>query len=115
MRPSWTYKLRQHIISIEEEDKDLGVVIQDNLSPEKHINKIFVNTFKMLRNKRMAFHFLDKDMVRKILTSMIRPKLEYSEAIRSPQNKKHVVELERKQKIENKMVQQLKNLIYEEI
>ena len=36
MRPSWTYKLGQNIISKEKEEKDLGMVIQNNLSPEKH-------------------------------------------------------------------------------
>ena len=50
MRPSWTYKLGENIISIANEEKDLGVVIQDNLSPEKHINRIFGDTFMMLRN-----------------------------------------------------------------
>ena len=35
VRPSWTYKLGKTIISIGKE-KDLIVVIQDNLSPEKH-------------------------------------------------------------------------------
>ena len=29
----------------------------------------------------MAFHFLDKDMMRKINVMMIRPKLEYAEVI----------------------------------
>ena len=36
MRPLWTYKLVANITSIAKEEKDLGVVIQDNLSPEKH-------------------------------------------------------------------------------
>ena len=30
MRPSWTYKLGKNIISIAKEEKDLGLVIQDN-------------------------------------------------------------------------------------
>ena len=50
-------------MSIAKEVKDQGVVIQDNLPPEKQIGKIFGDTFMMLRNKRMAFHFLDKDMI----------------------------------------------------
>ena len=58
------------------------MVIQNNLSPEKHIDKKFGNTFNnnkleafmMLRNIWMAFHFLDKDMMRNILTSRIRVK-----------------------------------------
>ena len=53
MRPSWTYKFGQNIISIEKEEKGLGVLVQDNLSPEKHINRIFGDTFMMLRNIRV--------------------------------------------------------------
>ena len=81
MRPSWTYKLGENIISIAKEKKDLAVVIQDNLLPEKHMNRIFGDTFRMLSNIRMGFHFLDKDMMRKIITTMIRPKLEYAQVI----------------------------------
>ena len=46
--------LGKNIISIAKEEKDLGVIIQDNLSPEKHINRIFSDTFRMLRNIRMT-------------------------------------------------------------
>ena len=80
MRPSWMYKLGENIILIAKEEKNLGVVIQDNLSLEKHINRIFGDTFMMLSNIRMAFHFLNKDM-RTFITTMIRPKLEYAEVI----------------------------------
>ena len=66
------------------------MVIQDNLSPQKHINRIFGDTFMMLRNIRMAFNFLDKDMMRKIITTMVRPKLEYAEVIWSLHKKEHV-------------------------
>ena len=37
--------------------------MQDSLSPEKHINRIFGDTFKILRNTQTAFHFLEKDIV----------------------------------------------------
>ena len=90
------------------------MVVQDNLSPEKHIIRIFGDTFMMLRNIRMAFHFLDKDMRRKIITTVIRPKLEYAEVIWSPLKKKHVLKLERIQKIATKMVPELEDLPYEE-
>ena len=92
MRPSWMYKIGENIISIAKEEKDLGVVIQDNLSLEKHIDRIFGDTFTILRNIRMAFHFLDKDM-RKIITTMIRTKLEYAEVIYSLHRKKTCVEI----------------------
>ena len=64
------------------------MVIQDKLSPEKHIDRIFDNTFMMLKNIWMAFHFLDEDMMRNIITTMIRTKLEYGEVIWSPHKKK---------------------------
>ena len=44
MRRLRTYKLKENIIPIAEEEKDLEVVIQDNLPPEKHINRIFSDT-----------------------------------------------------------------------
>ena len=61
----------------------------------------------------MAFHFLAKDMMRKIITTMIKPKLEYAEVIWSPYKKKHVLKLERLQKIVPKMVPELEELTYE--
>ena len=45
---------------------------------------------------------------------MIRPKLEYAEAIWSPQNKKHVLKLERIQRIVTKLVPELKDLRYKD-
>ena len=41
----------------------------------------------------MAFHFLDKDMMSSIITTMIRPKLEYTQVTWSPHKLKHVLKL----------------------
>ena len=62
----------------------------------------------------MAFHFLDKDMMRKVITTMIRPKLEYAELIWFPHKKKHVLKFERIQRIAIKMVPDLEDLTFEE-
>ena len=35
-RPKWNYKMRQEEILKTKEEKDLGVVIQDTLSTERH-------------------------------------------------------------------------------
>ena len=55
----------------------MGVVKQNSVSPEKHVDRIFGNTFMMLRNIWMIFHFLDIVMMRKLVTTMIRSKLKY--------------------------------------
>ena len=53
-------------------------------------------------------------MIRKIITTMIRPKLEYADVIWFPHKKKHVLKLERIQRIATKMVPQVEDLTYEE-
>ena len=45
---------------------------------------------------------------------MIRPKLEYALLMWSPYNERHVLKLERKQRIATKMVPELEDLTYEE-
>ena len=75
------------------EEKYLGVVIQDTLSPERHINQLFGSTYRMLTNIRVAFHYMDKDMMKKILTNMVRPKLEYASVVWSPNVKKDIRKL----------------------
>ena len=103
----------ENIVKVHEE-KDLGVTIQDNLQPEKHIERIFRDTYRMLRNIGVAFHYMDKDMMRKIIATMIRPKMEYAETVWSPYKKKHVKKLERIQRMATKMVPELEELTYEE-
>ena len=68
----------------------------------------------MLRNIQMAFHFLDKGMMRKIITSIIRPKLEHAEVIWPLHKKKHVLKIEIIQRIATKMILELKDFTYEE-
>ena len=39
--PKWSYKVGQEKIPKAKEEKHLGVVIQDTLKPERHINQLF--------------------------------------------------------------------------
>ncbi len=100
MRPTWIYKMGNDI-SRSTEEKDLGVMLQDNLLPDKHINKIFGDTYKMLRTLRVAFHFLDKDMMKKIIATLTRQKLEYAETVWSPHKKKICEEIRKNIKNSN--------------
>lgn len=60
----------------------MRVVIQDDFSPEKHINNIFGDIQNMLRNIKTSFHDLDKDIMK--IIAIIRPKLEYEGVVWSP-------------------------------
>lgn len=51
-------------------EKDLRVMIQDILSPEKHISGVVSSTYRMLSNFRVAFNYMDMDM----MTTTTHPK-----------------------------------------
>ena len=46
---------------------------------------------------------MDEEMLGELITSIIRPRLEYAEVVRSPHLKKHIEKLERIQRIATKM------------
>lgn len=85
----------------------MGIVVQDKLLPEKHTITILGNEYRMTRNNRMTFHYFEIDMM-KMITIMIRPKLEYAEIRRFPHKKKCISKLERIQRQATKMVPELK-------
>ena len=113
-RPSGDYKLGEVIIKKSKEEKDLGVIIQDTLCPERHISNIFNNTYRLLSNIRVAFNYMDGSMMKKIITSMVRPRMEYAAVVWSPHMKKDIRKIERIQRTATKMVPELKDLTYEE-
>lgn len=60
------------------------------MSPGKYLNKIKGETGNLLRNIRVAFAYLDEDMIRKIIVTLICPKLEYAMVAWSPWLKEDV-------------------------
>lgn len=70
-------------------------------------------TYKPLKNIRMAFSYIDEDMV-KIIVTMLCRRLEYAAVAWSPNLKKDVRRLERIQCTATKMVPSWKDLPYEE-
>jgi len=113
-RPSQVYTMGNNIIKKTKEEKDLGVNIMDNLSPEKHVNRITAETYNLLRNIKVAFTYVDEEMIKKLVIALIRPRLEYAAAVWSPSTKKHIRKLERIQRAATKLPQSLRDLTYEE-
>ena len=86
----------------------------DNLSPEKHVNRITAETYNLLRNIKVAFTYVDEEMIKKLVIALIRPRLEYAATVWSPSTKKHIRKLERIQRAATKIPQSLRELTYEE-
>ena len=113
-RPMWEYKLGDEKIPTADKEKDLGVVINNKYHPDDHINQITNKMYHLLRNMKIAFTYIDADMVRKIITTYIRPGLEYASVVWKPHLQKDIDKLERIQRAATRWVPELKNLSYED-
>ena len=113
-RPDWDYLLGSNTLQESNKEKDLGVIINNKLSPEDHINDKVRNTYKLLANMRVACAYIDEEMVKKIITSFIRPTLEYAAVVWNPHLKKHVKKIEKVQRAATRWVPSLRDLNYEE-
>ncbi len=83
---SWNYTLNNEPIMKKKEEKDLRVTVINKLTFDKHITG---ETYNLLRNIKKAFTYLDEEMVKKLVTSIIRPRLEYAAVVWSPRLKKN--------------------------
>ncbi len=68
----------------------------------------------LLANARVAFTYIDEEVIKKIITSFIRPTLEYAAVVWNPHLKKHVEKLEKVQRAATRWVPSLRDLSYEE-
>ncbi len=87
MRPNWDYQLGSSTLQESYKEKDLGVRINNKLSPEDHTNEKVRSTYNLLANMRVAFAYIDEEMVKKIIASFIKLMLEYA-VVWSPHLKK---------------------------
>ncbi len=88
-RPDWEYTLGKDKLQESERGKDLKVVINNRHSPEEHVQEKVRNMHNLLGSMRVAFICIDKEMVNKIITSFIRPALEYAAVVWNPHLKNH--------------------------
>ncbi len=72
------------------EEKDLGITAADKLSPEVHVRKKTGETYILVENIRAAFNYLDEEMKRNLIVTMIRPRLNYAAKIWSPRTKRNI-------------------------
>ena len=96
------------------EEKDLGVLISEDLKPYKNIQENIKNANKMIGMVRRTFSFLDKNMFLRVYKAFIRPQLEYCQQIISPFLKSDIDELEKVQRRATKLLHNIKDIPYEE-
>ena len=70
--------------------------------------------YNLLTNMKIAFTYIDANMVRKIITTFIRPTLEYASVTWNPHLQKDIKKIERIQRAATRWVPELRELSYEE-
>ena len=113
-RETYQYVLNNTNLRVSECEKDLGILVTPNMSPDKHIAAIVKSTYALLANIRVAFKPMDLEMFKTIYTTYVRPKLEYAVQFWNPHLKKYEDKIERVQRHATKMVPELRDLSYEE-
>ena len=96
------------------DEKDLGIIVQDDLSPRKHISKVVGGTYRLITKIKTPFTYMDEEMLRKLIVSMIGQQLEHVTLVWSQHKKKDITTIERIQRTATRLAPSLINLTYEE-
>jgi hypothetical protein len=104
---------RRNIEEVEEE-KDLGVVLDDKLSFDKHILSKVSKANQVLGVIRRTFKFLDREAFMTLYKAMVRPHLEYAAPVWNPTMIKHKRLIENVQRRATKLVPELRDKPYTE-
>ena len=86
----------------------------ERLWPEVHVRKIAGEAYNLVRSIRTAFRYLDEDMIKRLIITMIRPRLEYAAVVWSPSTVRGKKILECVQRAVTKLPPTLTNLSYEQ-
>jgi ribonucleases P/MRP protein subunit RPP40 len=65
-------------------EKDLGVIISDDLEWNSHVNSAVNKANQNLGQIKHVFKFMDEKMIKLLFVSLVRPHLEYAATIWNP-------------------------------
>lgn len=118
--PNKEYKMKmgeQHInISACTDEKDLGVIFDQNIKFDIHVNTVVSKANRVLGLIKRTFTILDKSIVVKLYKSLVRPILEYANVIWYPTKLSQSRALEKVQRRATRMIQStgIRNKSYKE-
>jgi hypothetical protein len=102
-----------HIVTSDKE-KDLGLIIDNRLKFDSHINAIINKGNKTMGIIRRTFQSLDANIFKPLFTTLVRPILEYGQILWNPHLKGDIRALEGVQRRATKQINGFKNLSYSE-
>ena len=112
--PEFEYKLCDTKLQATDKEKDIGVVVDNQLNFEDHMNEKINKANSIMGLIRRTFSYLDEPTFITLFKALVRPHLEYANSVWNPYKKKHVTALENVQRRATKLVPGLKDLSYED-
>ena len=106
------YSIENEIIRTETKEKDLGIIIDNELKFQEHINTQVKRANRMLGVVKRSFTFSDNEMFLTLYKSLIRPNLEYGSNVWSVMYRKEDVTIENVQRRATKLVQSVSGFDY---
>lgn len=112
--PNHLYTLNGTIVRASQEEKDVGVIVQDDLKHEKHCEKVSLTCHRIMGQIWRSFKNKDKEIMMKLYQTYILPHLDYGAVVWAPYLKKDINKIETIQRKYTRMIKGMKGLSYEE-
>jgi hypothetical protein len=96
------------------EENDIGVVIDSDLTFEKHINEKTNKSNQMFATPRRTFQFMDKSTFVQLYKSLVRTHLDYASSVLAPFKAKHIEQIEGVQRRATKQIPGFRDMTYSE-
>ena len=112
--PKNSYSMKNQELQETDEEIDLGVVVNSDLTFTSHIDRSISKANQALGIVRRTFSYLSEELFRNIYLTYIRPHIEYCAQVWSPYLRGDIEKLEKFQRRATKLVPTLSELPYEE-
>ena len=110
----YLYMMGNNLINVSSEEKDLGVIVCDDMSWAKQVDSCAKKAYRVIGMIKNTFTYINKEMFIVLYQTLVRPHLEYCYQVWNPYLKKDITVLEKVQRRATKIVPELHDLSYEE-
>ena len=108
------YSMNGQQLSAVTKEKDLGVIISNDLKPSQQCSEVVKTANKLVGFIGRVFENKSEKVMLNLYNSLVRPHLEYCVQFWSPYYRKDIEKLEKVQRRITKMIPRLRNKPYEE-
>ena len=108
------YNIGDTVLQKASEEKDLGICIQNNLKPDRHIDESVKKANQILGQIYRTIEYKSVENILPLYLTLVRPHLEYCVQAWAPYYTKDIDKLEKVQKRALRMIPELNGLSYEE-